>query len=119
MNARPDTSGRPAAGSEAPRVLATRLMVRSWWAVAVAFVVTLVTALWGPGPGDSAVWLVAQLLVILVLGLGAAVAAALLAARAMRLGRTSAVVPLFVAVFLVLQGLLRVAGTLGRFNGWG
>jgi hypothetical protein len=117
MNARPDTSGRPAAGTEAPRVLATRLMVRSWWAVAVAFVVTVASALWGPG--DSAVWLVAQLLVILVLGLGAAVAAALLAARAMRLGRTSAVVPLFVAVFLVLQGLLRVAGTLGRFYGWG
>jgi hypothetical protein len=118
MNAHPGTSDRQAAGPEVSRV-ATRMMVRSWWAVAVALAVTLVAALWGPVPGDTAVWLVAQLLVIVVLGLGAAVTAVLLAARAMRLGRTFAVVPLFVAVFLVLQGLLRVAGTLGRFYGWG
>jgi hypothetical protein len=113
------TADRRAADPEASREVATRLMVRSWWAVAVALAVTLAAALWGPGPGDTAVWLVAQLLVIVVLGLGAAVTAVLLAARAMRLGRTFAVVPLFVAVFLVLQCLLRVAGTLGRFYGWG
>jgi hypothetical protein len=119
MNAHPDTSGRQVAGPEESRAAATRMMVRSWWAVAVAFAVTVAAALSGPGPGDTAVWLVAQLLVIVVLGLGAAVTAVLLAARAMRLGRSSAVVPLFIAVFLVLQCLLRVAGTLGRFYGWG
>ena len=119
MGRHPDTTGRQAAWPEAPKEAAARLTVRSWWAVAVALAVTLAAALWGPRPGDAAVWLVAQLLVIVGLGLGSAVTAVILAARAMRLGRTTAVVPLFVAVFLVLQCLLRVAGTLGRFYGWG
>jgi hypothetical protein len=119
MNADPGTSGRPAQAAQTPPDLATRSLVRAWWAVAVAAAVTLAAALRGPEPGDPAVWLVGQLVVIVVLGIGAGAVGVRLSATAMRHGRTWAVVPLFIAAFLVLQATLRVAGTLGRFYGWG
>lgn len=96
-----------------------RELVRAWLACAVALAVALAAALWGPRPGDSVSWLVAQLTVIVALGIGGSVAAVWFSVKALRFGRGLAAVSLILASFLVLQSLLRVLGTLGRFYGWG
>lgn len=119
MNASSETSGRYRPPAQGPREAGKRELRRAWLSTAVALAVVMGAAIWGPKPGDSVFWLVAQLVVIVVLGLGAAVAAVWFGARALRAGRNLALVPMVIGVFLVLQALLRVVGTLGRYYHWG
>ena len=93
-------------------------LTRAWGAAALSFVVVVAAAVWGPTPGDPTWWMVAELALVAVLGLGAALASAWLAESARRRGRDLALVVLFLAGFLVLQASLRLVGTLGRFYGW-
>lgn len=91
---------------------------RAWAAAAVSFTVVVLAALWGPTPGDPTWWMVAEMVLVAVLGLGGALASAWFGEVARRRGRDLALVALFVAGFLVLQASLRLVGTLGRFYGW-
>lgn len=90
----------------------------AWWASAVSFLVVVAAAVWGPTPGDPTWWMVAELALVAVFGLGGALTAAWFAESARRRGRDLALVALFVAGFLLLQASLRLVGTLGRFYGW-
>ena len=119
MDANSETSGRYRPSAQGPREPGRRELLRAWLSTAVALAVVLGAAIWGPRPGDPVIWLVAQLVVIVVLGLGGAVAAVWYGARALRAGRNWALVPMVIGVFLVLQALLRVVGTLGRYYHWG
>ena len=93
-------------------------LARAWWAAAVSFLVVVAAAVWGPTPGDPTWWMVLELALVAVLGLGGALTSAWLAESARRRGRDLALVALFVAGFLLLQASLRLVGTLGRFYGW-
>jgi len=93
-------------------------LVRAWWASAISFLVVVLAAMWGPTPGDPTWWMVAEFVLVAVFGVGGALLAALSAESARRRGRDLALVALFVAGFLLLQALLRLVGTLGRFYGW-
>lgn len=97
---------------------ASTSLARSWAAAAVSFAVVVLAALWGPTPGDPTWWMVAELMLVAILGLGGALASAWFGEVARRRGRDLALVALFVAGFLVLQASLRLVGTLGRFYGW-
>jgi hypothetical protein len=114
-----DARGPTRPDGEKSQQLGRRDSVRAWLASAVAFAVALAAAIWGPRPGDSVIWLVSQLTVIVAFGLGGSVAAVWFSVKALRLGRYWAAASLIVASFLALQSLLRVLGTLGRFYGWG
>lgn len=114
-----DARGPISRDGEKSEQFGRRYLVRAWLAAAIAFAVALAAAIWGPRPGDSVIWLVAQLTVIVALGLGGSAAALWFSVKALRWGRYWAAASLIVATFLVLQSLLRVLGTLGRFYGWG
>lgn len=107
----------PATGAE-PSATTSVGLGRAWAAAAVSFVVVVLAALWGPTPGDPTWWMVAELVLVAVLGLGGALASAWFGEVARRRGRDLALVALFVAGFLALQASLRLVGTLGRFYGW-
>lgn len=93
-------------------------LVRAWWAAAVSFVVVVLAAVWGPTPGDPTWWMVAELIIVALFGVGGAVVSAWYAESARRHGRDLGLVVLFLAGFLLLQACLRLVGTLGRFYGW-
>ena len=93
-------------------------LARSWWAAAVSFMVVVLAAVWGPTPGDPTWWMVAEFVLVTVLGVGGALVAAWYAESARRHGRDLALVAIFLAGFLLLQACLRLVGTLGRFYGW-
>jgi len=93
-------------------------LVRAWWASAVSFAVVVLAATWGPMPGDPTWWMVVEVVLVAVLGVGGALMAAWVAESARRRGRDLAMVALFLAGFLFLQASLRLVGTLGRFYGW-
>lgn len=93
-------------------------LARAWWAAAVSFVVVVLAAVWGPVPGDPTWWMVAEFVIVALLGVGGALVSAWVAESARRHGRDLALVVLFLAGFLLLQACLRLVGTLGRFYGW-
>ncbi|HEX4976520.1 MAG TPA: hypothetical protein VFV40_01525 [Nocardioides sp.] len=111
-------SVRQPAGPVAPGTPEPARLGPAWRAAALSFVVVVAAAVWGPTPGDPTWWMVAELVLVAVLGLGGAVTAAWFAELARRRGRDLALVALFVAGFLGLQASLRLVGTLGRFYGW-
>lgn len=104
--------------SVGPVASETVRLTQAWFAAAVSFVVVVAAAVWGPTPGDPTWWMVVELALVAVFGLGGAVTAAWFAEGARRRGRDLALVALFLAAFLALQASLRLVGTLGRFYGW-
>lgn len=93
-------------------------LAHAWWASGVSFSAVVLAAMWGPTPGDPTWWMVVEVCLVAVLGVGGALVSAWVAESARRHGRDLALVVLFLAGFLLLQASLRIVGTLGRFYGW-
>lgn len=83
----------------------------------IAAVMLVIGRVAGPGEGGSVLQLVLVLLLV-VAGIVEAMRGVRSASRAVRGGGDVATGPLVICAFLVLWGLVIVAGTLGRFWGW-
>lgn len=90
---------------------------RSTLLIVVAAVIVGVGRFVGPGPSGSPVHLAVVLLLVMC-GIGVAVAGVRFGLRAVRAGRDMATAPLVIGGFLAVWGVVVLVGTVGRFLGW-
>jgi hypothetical protein len=117
----PPAAGDPLAAVDSPPAGVAGVdldLARAWRCVTLSFLTVLLAVVWGPGPGDPYAWVVAELAVVAVVGVGAAIAATWFGYLTYRAGRGAGLVPVLIGSFLVLQALLRLVGTIARYQGW-